>query len=121
MLKAGASGYLMKDSASREVIHAIRMVMADKAYLSPEIANIVLEKFVSSPNDEATAYTLLTSREREVLQLIAEGKTTAKIADLLCLSVKTIETYRMHIMQKLKITSIAELTKYAVKEGLTKL
>ena len=120
MLKAGASGYLLKDEGFKEVVKAINAVMANKTYLSTEITDVVLKDYLKSTNfQDASVFALLSPREREVLQLIAEGKTTSQIADLMHVSPKTIETHRHHIMQKLNITSVAELTKYAIREVLT--
>lgn len=122
MLKAGASGYLLKDSAFEELVAAIHAVMANQPYLSPRITDVVVKEYLSSrPKNEQTAFTVLTSREREVLQLLAEGKTTKQTASFLNVSIKTIETHRQQIMEKLNIHSIAELTKYAIREGLTSL
>jgi DNA-binding NarL/FixJ family response regulator len=122
MLKAGAWGYLLKDSAFEDLVVAIRAVMQNKRYLSPDIAGIVVEDFVSpSRQMDSSAYSLLSGREREVLQLMAEGKTTRQIAEKLNVSIKTVETHRMKIMDKLDIRSLAELTKYAIREGLTQL
>ncbi len=120
MLKAGASGYLLKDSAFDELLHAIESVMAGSAFLSPAVTDMVVREYVSRlPKDEGTAFTMLTVREREVLQLLAEGTSTKAIASRLGVSVKTVETHRAQIMAKLDLHSIAELTKYAVREGLT--
>jgi DNA-binding NarL/FixJ family response regulator len=120
MLNAGASGYLLKDCAFEELIHAIRTVAGNSTYLSPRITDIVLQDYVRrGAKNEDAALSVLTVREREVLQLLAEGKRTKEIASLLGVSVKTIETYRQQIMEKLEIRSIAELTKFAVREGLT--
>jgi DNA-binding NarL/FixJ family response regulator len=122
MLGAGASGYLLKDCAFEELAQAIRAVYANRTYLSPKIAGIVVEGYVSSPSaTDAWAASILTPRQREVLQLFAEGKTTKEIAFHLGVSVKTIETHRQKIMDKLGTHSIAELTKYAIREGLTML
>ncbi len=122
MLRAGASGYLLKDSAFNELIHTVHTVMKNRTYLSPAITNIVVEDYLQQLSTTDSTYSsVLTAREREVLQLLAEGKTTKQIADRLCLSVKTIETHRRQIMDKLGIHSIAELTKYAIREGLTSL
>ena len=122
MLKAGASAYLLKDSASEELASAIRTVISGKPYLSPNITDVVLKDYLSTVSKtEPNAFTLLTPREREVLQLIAEGRTTKQIATALFLSVKTVETHRQQIMEKLGLRSIAELTKYAIREGLTSL
>ena len=120
MFKAGASGYLLKDCIFEELACAIRTVAKNQIYVSPNIANIVVEDFIRhSLKKDFSAFSALTDREREVLQLLSEGKTTKQIALLLKVSVKTIETYRQHIMEKLDIHSIAELTKYAIREGLT--
>jgi two-component system response regulator NreC len=120
MLKAGAAGYMLKDCAFKDLAKAIRVVMANKTYLSNEIADIVVKDYLASSTPvESSAFHLLSPREREVLQLIAEGQTSARIADNLHISVKTVETHRQQIMVKLKIKSVAELTKYAIREGLT--
>jgi DNA-binding NarL/FixJ family response regulator len=121
MLKAGASAYLHKDNAFDELAEAIQTVMKGKTYLSPDIARNVVEecKRLSGKKDDGTVFTILTDREREVLQQIAEGKATKEIASDLSVSVKTIETHRHQIMEKLNLHSVAELTKYAIREGLT--
>jgi DNA-binding NarL/FixJ family response regulator len=122
MLKAGASGYVLKDCAFDELIYAIRLVLDDVMYLSPKITDAILTEYINDvPFKNITAFSSLTNREREVLQLIAEGNTTKEIAALLGVSIKTVETHRQQLMNKLKIHSIAGLTKYAVREGLTSL
>jgi DNA-binding NarL/FixJ family response regulator len=122
MLKAGASGYILKDNAYEELARAIRTALNNRTYLSPQVAEIVIGDYVQlAQSANGSAFSLLSSREREVLQLLAEGSSTAQIADRLCISVKTVETYRQHIMEKLNMRSIAELTKYAIREGLTSL
>jgi DNA-binding NarL/FixJ family response regulator len=122
MLKAGASGYLLKDSAFKELAQAIRAVVVDRIYLSPKIADLVIKDYIHlSPKAQFSVFSLLTPRERQVLQLLSEGKTTKGIGSDLQVSVKTVETYRQQIMDKLNIHSIAELTKYAIREGLTSL
>jgi len=122
MLKAGASGYLLKDSAFEELELAIMTVMSGQPYLSPKITDVVIKEYIHNiPANETTAFSALTAREREVLQLLAEGKTTRQIAAYLNISVKTIETHRQQVMEKLNMHSIAELTKYAIREGLTSL
>jgi DNA-binding NarL/FixJ family response regulator len=122
MLEAGAAGYLLKDCAFEELARAIQSVVADKTYLSPEITDVVVKDYLlKSSQNPASADSALTTREREVLQLLAEGKSTRQIAAALHVSIKTIETHRRHIMDKLNIRSIAELTKYALREGLTSL
>jgi len=119
-LKAGALGYVLKDCAVEELNQAIHTVVANQTYLSPKIAQMVLEKYINQlQDDDCSPFSTLTARERAVLQLLAEGKSTKQIAVYLCLSVKTIETHRKKIMDKLNIHSIAELTKYAIREGLT--
>jgi len=122
MLKVGASGYLLKDSAFEELNQAIRAVLANRTYLCTEISQMVVGDYVRTLKQaDSSAYSILTAREREVLQLFAEGNSTAQIAKRLNLSVKTIETHRQNIMEKLNLRSIAELTKYAIREGLTTL
>jgi DNA-binding NarL/FixJ family response regulator len=121
MLRAGASGYLLKDCASQELANAIVQVARGKKYLSPEITGVVINDFLlgDSSEDVAIAASQLSPREREVLQLIAEGWSTKQIASHLYVSIKTIETHRRQIMKKLDLHSIADLTKYAIREGLT--
>ncbi len=122
MLKAGASGYLLKDCAFEELAHAIRAVRINKTYLSPKITEIMIKDYVRLfPKTKLSVSSILTPRQREVLQLLSEGKTTSQTAQDLQVSVKTVETYRQQIMDKLNIHSIAELTKYAIREGLTSL
>ncbi len=122
MLKAGASGYLPKDCPSEELVMAIKAVKNGKMFLSPAVAGKVVENFVvRRDGQESTAFTSLTEREREVLQLIAEGNSVKEIAGLLHLSVNTIHTHRKNIMEKLDLQSTAALTKYAIREGLTEL
>jgi len=122
MLSAGASGYMLKDCAFDELAHAIRTVYERKTYLSGRVVEVVLDDYVNRlETEEETAAELLSDREREVLQLLAEGNSTKEIANRLHLSVKTIETHRRSIMEKLNLRSVAELTKYAVREGLTSL
>jgi DNA-binding NarL/FixJ family response regulator len=122
MLHAGASAYLLKDCAFNELVNAVRAVTANHSYLSPEIADVMIKDYTHIlAKKPLTAFSILTAREREVLQLLAEGKTTKDIAARLNVSVKTIETYRHQIMDKLHVHSLADLTKYAIKEGLTSL
>lgn len=120
MLRAGASGYVLKNSAFGELELAIRTVLANRTYLSPKMADLIVKEYVHHlANAEPSVFSILTPRELEVLQLLSEGKTTKEIAFSLQVSVKTIETYRQQIMAKLGVHSIAELTKYAIREGLT--
>jgi two-component system response regulator NreC len=122
MIKAGASGYLLKDCALEELVKAIRTVVSHKTYLSPGVSDIVIRDFVTGwQTTNSSAFSVLSAREREVLQLMAEGKTTNQIADGLCVSVKTVEAHRKQVMTKLGIHSVAELTKYAIRQGLTSL
>lgn len=122
MFNAGAKGYVLKDCVFEELVRAVRTVCMNKTYLGPNIADTVVEGFKDHySSQDASLFTTLTPRQREVLQSLAEGKTTKEIAYLLKLSVKTIETYRTQLMEKLGTHSVAELTKLAVKEGLTSL
>ena len=122
MLEAGASGYLLKDCAFEELARAIKTVMADQTYLSPRVADIVIDRYIrKSAESDSSAYSVLTPREREVLQLLAEGMSTKEIAFHLNVSIKTVETHRRNIMDKLDIHNITDLVKYAIREGLTSL
>lgn len=120
MLEAGARGYLLKENAFDELVQALRTIASGKTYVSPQASGDLLADLGRGqlPPDGAGQ---LTPRERETLQLIAEGRSTSEIAGQLFVSVKTIETHRKNIMDKLGLHSIAELTKYAVREGLTSL
>ena len=122
ILKSGAKAYLLKDSAFDELATAIGAVRDGRTYLSSHIADLVVQDAVCRPaGRRRSAFSVLTSREREVLQLLAEGRATKEIAAQLDVSIKTIETHRKQIMDKLDVHSIAELTKYAIREGLTAL
>jgi two-component system response regulator NreC len=122
ILEAGASGYLLKDAAFEELSVAIKAVLKGQIYLSPAIASVVVRQSLGSLGSKARSQQAnLSKREREVLQLIAEGNSTKEIAATLYVSVKTVETHRKQIMGKLDIHSVAGLTKYAVREGLTSL
>jgi DNA-binding NarL/FixJ family response regulator len=122
MLRAGARAYLRKDCDGEELLHAISIVAKGKYYISPNLG-------IDSPKEvmngaeipDFIAHSLLTSKEREVLQLVAEGKSTKVIAQQLHVSIKTIDHHRQRIMEKLDLHSVAELTKFAVREGLTSL
>jgi DNA-binding NarL/FixJ family response regulator len=121
-LKAGANGFIPKDSTSQELISAIRAVAARGTYLSPKVASVVVGAFVgadSEGQDFTISVSQLTPREREVLQHISEGKSTKDIAYQLKLSGKTVDTYRIQLMRKLDLHSVADLTKFAVREGIT--
>jgi len=122
MLLAGAKGYLLKDSAIEELVFGIRQVINKNVYLSPIVATEVIEEFTQGiKKDRSPVFATLTPREREVLQMLAEGKSTKEIAFSLEVSVKTIETFRQQIMSKLNINTIAGLVKFAIREGLTSL
>jgi DNA-binding NarL/FixJ family response regulator len=122
MFAAGAAGYVLKGSAFEEVAAAIKKVAAGRIYISPKIADQVLAEYVKQlTKPSAGAESPLSGREREVLQMLAEGKSSRKIAERLHVSVTTVDTHRKHIMDKLGFRTIAELTKYAVREGLTSL
>jgi DNA-binding NarL/FixJ family response regulator len=120
VFKAGASGYLLKDCDFSEIMSAIRAVISGETYLCPQIATVLRDDYLRKIfQTEASSASPLTPREREVLQLMAEGKSTKEIAFSFNLSVKTVEVHRQRIMEKLDIHSVAELTKYAIREGLT--
>lgn len=122
MLQAGVSGYMLKDCAFEELILAVRSVSEGKFYLSKDVTGVVINDYINRIQAiDSAGKTVLTSREREILQLIAEGKNTLETGKLLNVSTKTVETHRKNIMDKLDIHSIAELTKYAIREGLTSL
>lgn len=122
MLGAGAAGYILKECLFDELVQAIQAVSAGNSYLSPRITSVVVEDYVNHLAAIADSpLAALTSRERQVLQLVAEGKSTKQIALELHVSTKTIEANRRQIMQKLDLHSVAELTKYALREGLTSL
>ncbi|MCB9832120.1 MAG: response regulator transcription factor [Planctomycetes bacterium] len=121
-LRAGARGYVLKDSGFDELVLAVRSVVAGRLHLCSSLSEQVIGEYLSlSESDDAGTFSVLSAREREVLQLLSEGLTTKMIAGRLNLSAKTIETHRKSVMDKLDIRSIAELTKYAIREGLTPL
>ena len=120
-LKAGASGYLVKKAAPAELISAINAVHKGHSFLSPSISRMVIDEYIRRSKEISEGeegFEQLTVREREVLQLIAEGRKTREIAELLYISIKTVETHRSHIMNKLDIHSTAELTRYAIRKGI---
>jgi len=122
MFRAGASGYLLKDSAFEELTNAIRTVARNETYIAPKINGFSIEDYTNNPSSQDPLLApRLTEREREVLQMIAEGKGTKEIAAELFLSSKTVETHRQHLMDKLEMYTVAELTKFAIREGLTTL
>ena len=122
MLKAGASGYLLKEQAFGELVQSIETVISGERYLSTKVAGIIVEDYVQSHNGAISSdQKVLTEREREVLKLLAEGKPSKEIALLIDMSVKTVDACRRQLMQKLDVQSLAELVKYAIREGLTSL
>lgn len=119
-LQAGAAGYLVKESAGSEVVQAVRTVHLGQRFFSQKIADLIVEQGLSvGSSSEETALELLSFRERQVLQLVAEGKTSVEIGGLLALSPKTVETYRSRLMEKLGLKDIPALVKFAIKQGLT--
>ena len=122
MLDAGASGYVLKITAHEELVRALRAVKEGRTYLCPEIAGLVVERSIRErASSELSAYSSLGPREREVLQLVAEGKTSGEAAKAMHISVKTVEAHRRNIAEKLGLHGTAQLTKYAGREGLTEL
>ena len=119
-LKAGAKGYLLKDSAEADLIRAVHAVADGKSFFSPAVSKVLLDDYVRKLQRSGTEdpYDLLTPREREVLQLVAEGKSNKEVAQLLNLSVYTIETHRSNIMEKLNLHGVPELILYAVRKGI---
>jgi two-component system, NarL family, response regulator NreC len=123
VLKAGASGYLIKESAMTDLVSAIRAIHQGDSYLSPSISRKVIEDYIrrAESGERKTAADLLSGREREILQLIAEGRSIPQIASHLCISKKTAEAHKNHIMEKLNIHDKAGLIKYAIRTGMTNL
>ena len=119
-LKAGAKGYMLKDSAEADLASAIRAVTAGKSFFSPAVSKILLEDYMRKLKRTGAedSFDLLSPREREVLQLVAEGKSSKEVANLLSLSVYTVETHRAKMMQKLNLHNIPELILYAVRKGV---
>jgi len=119
-LKAGAKGYLLKDSAESDLIRAVHAVAGGKSFFSPAVSKVLLDDYVRKLQRSGAedAYDLLTPREREILQLIAEGKSNKDVANLLNLSVYTVETHRSNIMEKLNLRGVPELILYAVRKGI---
>lgn len=123
ILRAGASGYLIKDSAMTDLTSALRAIYQGDSYLSPSISRKVIEEYIrkAERGEKKGMDDLLSIREREILQLIAEGNSVPRISSLLCISKKTVEAHKTHIMEKLNIHDKAGLIKYAIRTGLTKL
>lgn len=121
-LKAGATAYLLKDDGFEELVRAIPRVMAGQVVFADSIGQQVVKEYLAVVrSEESSAFARLSPREREVLQLLAEGRSTREIASVHRVSIKTVETHRKNIMDKLNLRSVAELTKYAIREGLTSL
>lgn len=120
MLSIGASAYLLKDCAFKELAEAIKKVLMNKTYISPDVGGDVIKECLAQLGmKDPNSFSLLTPRERQVLKLIADGKHNKEIADFLNMSIKTVEGHRQNIIQKLNLHTVAELTKYAVREGIT--
>ncbi len=119
-LRAGAKAYLLKDSADDDLVHAITAVAEGKSFFSPTVAGVMLDDYVRRLAEKGITdrYEMLSEREREVFQLIVEGRTNKEIADLLFVSASTVETHRAHIMEKLDLHSATELVLYAVRKGV---
>ena len=122
-LQAGASGYLLKETAVEDLVSAIRSVHKVDSFLSPAVSKTIIKAYLSKnkATEHPSAFEILTDREREVLQLIAEGHTNQEIADTLFISIKTVEAHRSNIMRKLDIHDITQLVKYAIKKGIVDL
>ena len=118
--KSGAIGYIVKDSAAQDVVNAIKIVSRGESYLSPCISKIVIDDYIRflRQSDYNTLYESLTEREREIFQLLAEGKRNQEIAKTLHISIKTVETHRSHILKKLHLSNLAEIVKYAIEIGV---
>lgn len=123
MLRAGVSGYVLKDSMADELIGGIRVVMGGEQFLSPKVARIVISEYITDrqSHSETPSMSKLTTKERELIQLLAENKSNKEAARLLHVSIKTVDSRRRTAMDKLGITGIADLTKFAIREGLTTL
>jgi len=117
--EVGASGYVIKSSASQELITAIHEVMMGKTYVTPEIAGELIQSFKKLDPGQQAFKQNLTDRQKEILQLITEGHLTKEIADILCISVRTVERHKYNMMQELKLKTTADLVKYAIKQGIT--
>ena len=116
--EVGASGYVIKSSASDELITAIHAVMTGKTYVTPEIAGELIQNYKKLEPGQKAFKQNLTDRQKEILQLITEGHVTKEIADILCISVRTVERHKYNMMQELKLKTTADLVKYAIKQGI---
>lgn len=123
ILRAGASGYLVKQAAPDELVLAIRAAYRGDTFLSPSVSGQIVQEYITraQQTEGVDDYAILTGREREVLQLLAEGHSTREIAEVLVLSVKTIETHRANLMKKLDIHNLPDLTRYAIRKGVVPL
>lgn len=121
MLRAGASGYVLKENTFDELVKAIKTVMAGEIYLCAKVASVVVDDYVQGLNTKEAPALQLTEREREVLKMLADGKASKEIASIIDMSVQTVDACRRQIMDKLGVESIAELVKYAIREGITPL
>jgi len=117
-LKAGARGYLLKSDAEQDLIEAVESLLQDKTFLTSPASELLLERFLNKGQEDSGSLSVLTAREREVLQLIAEGSTNKEIAERLCVSPRTVETHRAHIMTKLKVDSVPDLVRYAIRNKI---
>ena len=120
LVRMGVSGYLLKDSAAQEVIEAVRTAHSGRVYFSPQIAKTLAESYRELAPTEDDPYERLNDREREVLQLIAEGHSNKKAAEILCISPKTVDNHRTSLMRKLNVHSAADLVRWATKRGIVK-
>jgi len=118
MMKAGATGYLLKDSAGVDLLEAVQAVAQGKSYFSPAVARLMLDDYARQRGTDDDRYESLSDREREIFQLIAEGKANKEIAALLFISLSTVETHRARVMEKLDLHSAAEIVLYAVRRGV---
>jgi two-component system response regulator NreC len=123
LLALGASGYLVKDASGSDVVRAIRAAVAGETFLSPSISRHVVEGYVSSrkQSPQERLYAELSAREREVLQMIAEGRSTKEVSEILCVSPSTVKAHRAKIMQKLQIDNLSQLVQFAIRLGLVEL
>jgi DNA-binding NarL/FixJ family response regulator len=117
-LRAGASGYLLKDSKKQELVNAILTVASGKTFLSPQVSRHVIDTYIQNVGAETSPLEQLTPRQRQILRLVAEGRTNKEIARLLNVSIKTVDTHRTLLMQRLDIHDVAGLVRFAIKEGL---
>jgi RNA polymerase sigma factor (sigma-70 family) len=122
ILQSGAAGYLLKDSADVDLVRAVDEVAKGRSFFSPTVAQVIRDTYVRHLDERELndPHSTLSSREREVLQLIAEGKTNKEIAAVLCVSPSTVETHRAHIMEKLDLHSVAEIVLYAARRGIVR-